>query len=110
MGHLASKQEIIAILRRLDLDGDAKINYQEFGEAIKTQLASSNPLKLRQQQLEAEKMEKAGLKINRSASKLKSDFYDSNQDNSPVKESYTPNSRTVHHQALGGPPSILKRD
>mmetsp|Transcript_1336 Transcript_1336/g.1732 ORF Transcript_1336/g.1732 Transcript_1336/m.1732 type:complete len:95 (-) Transcript_1336:376-660(-) len=47
MGHLASKQEIVAILRRFDLDGDAKINMQEFGEAIKTQLAASNPIKLR---------------------------------------------------------------
>jgi Ca2+-binding EF-hand superfamily protein len=36
MGHLASKAEIVAILRRLDLDGDAKINLKEFGEAIKT--------------------------------------------------------------------------
>jgi len=26
----------VAILRRFDLDGDAKINLQEFGEAIKT--------------------------------------------------------------------------
>jgi Ca2+-binding EF-hand superfamily protein len=36
MGHLASKSEIIAILRRFDLDGDAKVNLVEFGEAIKT--------------------------------------------------------------------------
>lgn len=47
MGHLATKQEIVGILRRFDLDGDAKINLQEFGESIKTQLATSNPLKLR---------------------------------------------------------------
>lgn len=55
MGHLASKQEIVAILRRFDLDGDAKINLQEFGEAIKTQLAVSKPVKLRQQEMEMEK-------------------------------------------------------
>jgi len=36
MGHLANKQEIVAVLRRFDLDGDAKINLQEFGDAIKT--------------------------------------------------------------------------
>lgn len=47
MGHLASKAEIVAILRRLDLDGDAKINLTEFGEAIKTQLAVSRPVNLR---------------------------------------------------------------
>ena len=45
---MASKQEIVAVLRRFDLDGDAKINLQEFGEAIKTQLAVSKPVKLRQ--------------------------------------------------------------
>jgi len=59
MGHLASKQEIVAILRRLDLDGDAKINLQEFGEAIKTQLASSQPIKLRSQALEEERNTKS---------------------------------------------------
>ena len=47
MGHLASKSEIIAILRRFDIDGDAKVNMVEFGEAIKTQLAASKPIKLR---------------------------------------------------------------
>lgn len=45
----------MAILRRFDLDGDAKINMKEFGEAIKTQLAASNPVKLRKQELEQEK-------------------------------------------------------
>ena len=56
MGHLASKQEIVAILRRFDLDGDAKINMKEFGEAIRTQLAASQPVKLRKQELEMEKL------------------------------------------------------
>lgn len=55
MGHLATKQEIVAILRRFDLDGDAKINLQEFGEAIKTKLAASKPIQLRAAELEAEK-------------------------------------------------------
>ena len=27
MGHVATKQELISILRRFDLDGDAKINF-----------------------------------------------------------------------------------
>lgn len=45
-------------MRRLDLDGDAKVNFQEFGEAIKTQLAATKPVKLRQEQLEHEKMHK----------------------------------------------------
>ena len=74
MGHLASKQEIVAILRRLDLDGDAKINYQEFGEAIKTQLAASNPIKLRAQELDVERAKsqkhQAKMSPRRSASKI----------------------------------------
>ena len=30
MGYLASKEELISIIRRFDLDGDAKINFDEF--------------------------------------------------------------------------------
>lgn len=30
MGYVATKQELIAILRRFDMDGDAKISFQEF--------------------------------------------------------------------------------
>ena len=36
MGHVAKQKEIVAILRRFDFDGDAKVNFEEFGEAIKT--------------------------------------------------------------------------
>jgi hypothetical protein len=35
MGHQSTKQELISILRRLDLDGDSKITFQEFSEGIK---------------------------------------------------------------------------
>jgi len=71
MGHVATKQEIVAILRRFDLDGDAKINFEEFGEAIKTKLAASNPVQLRNAEIEAEKelRRKQMAKKNRSASK-----------------------------------------
>ena len=70
MGHLASKSEIIAILRRFDLDGDAKVNMVEFGEAIKTQLAASKPIKLRNQELELEKARNA--QLSGESSKIKS--------------------------------------
>lgn len=75
MGHLASKAEIVAILRRLDLDGDAKINLQEFGEAIKTQLASSRPVRLRNQELSQERKRSASAvkRSNRSISRKRSD-------------------------------------
>ena len=69
MGHLATKQEIVAILRRFDLDGDAKINLQEFGEAIKTQLSASRPVKFRANELEAEKARAAASQKKRNASK-----------------------------------------
>jgi len=77
MGHLASKAEIVAILRRLDLDGDAKINLQEFGEAIKTQLASSRPVRLRNQELSLERKRSASAikKSNRSVSRKRSDSF-----------------------------------
>ncbi len=36
VGCLASKSELVAIIRRVDLDGDAKINIEEFGEGIRS--------------------------------------------------------------------------
>ena len=71
MGHLPSKSEIIAILRRFDLDGDAKINFDEFTEAIKTQLGVSRPRRLRENEVLEEKAEKeaaraVSVKSNRS--------------------------------------------
>ena len=38
MGHLATKQELISILRRFDMDGDAKINLAEFSLGMKSSL------------------------------------------------------------------------
>jgi Ca2+-binding EF-hand superfamily protein len=38
MGHLASKPELVAIIRRFDTDGDAKVNIEEFKEGIKSHL------------------------------------------------------------------------
>ena len=42
-----SPEDFIFFVNYFDLDGDAKINMSEFGEAIKTQLAASKPVKLR---------------------------------------------------------------
>jgi Ca2+-binding EF-hand superfamily protein len=36
MGCLASKQELVAMIRRFDTDGDAKINIEEFEEGIRS--------------------------------------------------------------------------
>jgi Ca2+-binding EF-hand superfamily protein len=35
-GYYPTEDEVIAIVRRLDVDADCKINYAEFSEAIKT--------------------------------------------------------------------------
>jgi len=35
-GHYASERELIAIIRRIDTDGDAKISYSEFSDSLKT--------------------------------------------------------------------------
>ena len=34
MGHQVLPEELAAIVRRLDIDGDAKITYEEFAEAL----------------------------------------------------------------------------
>lgn len=36
VGYLASKQELVAIIRRIDTDGDAKISLDEFNEGIRS--------------------------------------------------------------------------
>lgn len=36
--HIPSKQELVSILRRFDLDGDAKISFTEFKEGMKSNL------------------------------------------------------------------------
>jgi hypothetical protein len=103
MGHLASKQEIVAILRRFDLDGDAKINMKEFGEAIKTQLAASYPVKLRKQELELEKRRSTMTrKVTRSPSRKRTSSV-TNRDVSPDNYSVSRASSSNF-----GPSSILK--
>jgi len=44
MGHVATKQELIAILRRYDIDGDAKINYKEFELGLRSSLTTFGPV------------------------------------------------------------------
>jgi len=34
MGHQVLSQEIVSIVRRLDIDGDSRITYNEFVEAL----------------------------------------------------------------------------
>lgn len=38
MGHVATKQELLAILRRFDMDGDAKIAFKEWKVGMKSTL------------------------------------------------------------------------
>jgi Ca2+-binding EF-hand superfamily protein len=42
MGVLLNKQELLALIRRIDLDGDAKISYEEFFEGVRSQFALAN--------------------------------------------------------------------
>lgn len=34
-GHYASEKELLSIIRRIDTDGDAKLNYEEFAEFLR---------------------------------------------------------------------------
>ncbi len=38
-GHVATKNELVGILRRFDIDGDAKINPKEFELGVKSSLS-----------------------------------------------------------------------
>ncbi len=46
VGHFATDKELLAIIRRLDTDGDAKVNYSEFSEGIRSSYPPSRPSKL----------------------------------------------------------------
>lgn len=39
-GHYATEREVLAIIRRIDTDGDARLNYSEFSDFLKTQNSS----------------------------------------------------------------------
>lgn len=43
MGHVSTKQELIAVLRRYDIDGDAKINFKEFELGLRSTLTTFGP-------------------------------------------------------------------
>ena len=40
-GHDATETELVAIVRRIDTDGDARLSYPEFAEFLKSCKASS---------------------------------------------------------------------
>lgn len=42
MGVLLQKPELVSLIRRIDLDGDAKISYEEFFEGVKSQFSQIN--------------------------------------------------------------------
>jgi Ca2+-binding EF-hand superfamily protein len=44
MGALLSDQELFALIRRIDLDGDAKISYEEFFEGVKSQFSQKHKI------------------------------------------------------------------
>lgn len=52
MGHQPVRKEIVAILRRLDLDGDSKITYQELSEGLKPVSPEILPQNLREQAID----------------------------------------------------------
>lgn len=47
MGHQVIKNELVAILRRFDLDGDSKISFPEFVEGLKPVSPEIIPMNLR---------------------------------------------------------------
>lgn len=47
-GHVATSHELVSILRRFDMDGDAKINFKEFELGFKSGLATYGPQGKRQ--------------------------------------------------------------
>ena len=73
-GHYASERELLAIIRRIDTDGDAKLNYTEFSDFIRS--AEFRPLAEDRRTYSAER---AGRNLGASmyGSPLKNSSYDS---------------------------------
>lgn len=42
MNYVPTRFELVSIIRRIDTDGDAKLNIKEFSESIKSQFALVN--------------------------------------------------------------------
>lgn len=59
--HTATKSELIAILRRFDMDGDAKINFKEFELGIKSQLTVFGGKCSKTKKLKADRPKSSGL-------------------------------------------------
>jgi len=66
-GYYPTEDEVIAIVRRLDVDADCKISYEEFSEGIKTQEftkkkqeAAKSPSKMQESQLSYSKGDQSG--------------------------------------------------
>ena len=74
-GHYATETELLAIIRRIDTDGDAKLSYAEFAEFLRT----SNPPS-RSIVEEAEQAERAN-----SAERYRRKMLSGNRGSSPLR-------------------------
>ena len=81
VGYLASKQELIAIIRRVDTDGDAKICLEEFNEGVRSQFSLVSPFKTRA------KVENPTASFAMRKSSSKSDLKSRSNANTPLKNS-----------------------
>lgn len=85
-GHFATDKELLAIVRRLDTDGDAKIGYSEFQEGIRSNYPPSRPSKLELEDRERFARSQSASKAQRYSSPLRS----SSHYETPKKEAASP--------------------
>ena len=92
-GHYATETELLAIIRRIDTDGDAKLSYAEFAEFLRTTNPPSRSIVE-----EAEQAERAN-----SAERYRRKMLSSNRGSSPLRASnHSP--RNAHSQGRHASP------
>lgn len=93
-GHYASERELIAIIRRIDTDGDAKLSYSEFTEFLNANSEGSSRIAELEQTLRS----RSEMKNRRNLSQYNSPLRSKAQYDSPVRP-HTPGIDRVRHIA-----------
>ena len=94
-GYKASKQEIVCILRRFDMDGDAKIGIDEFKIGLKSQLCVFNRREKRRPKTCSINHAKAKIPANSLFQKAKKLYLESKENTAPKRKKSIPKTKEL---------------
>ena len=92
-GFLATDAEVIAIIRRLDSDGDSRVALEEFTEAVRPAVPVPSPLPVSSASIAYEESKRSSSPLRRTAtSPLRAADLDYRESRSSLASSYVPSS------------------